>query len=133
MIKQIKGFVQHYAWGGYHFLPSILSIDNNERKPFAELWFGDHSGGTSPLIRNHQKEENLRQFIDLNPTSLLGEKTYIKDGGRPPFLLKILDVHKMLSIQAHPSKSLVKAWENAWMIEASQKNNVYLEPVQLTA
>lgn len=104
MIKQIKGFVQHYAWGGYHFLPSILSIDNNERKPFAELWFGDHSGGTSPLIRNHQKEENLRQFIDLNPTSLLGEKTYIKDGGRLPFLLKILDVHKMLSIQAHPSK-----------------------------
>jgi len=104
MIKQIKGFVQHYAWGGYHFLPSILSIDNNERKPFAELWFGDHSGGTSPLISNHQKEENLRQFIDLNPTSLLGEKTYIKDGGRLPFLLKILDVHKMLSIQAHPSK-----------------------------
>lgn len=104
MIKQIKGFVQHYAWGGYHFLPSILSIDNNERKPFAELWFGDHSGGTSPLIRNHQKEENLRQFIDLNPSTLLGEKTYIKDGGRLPFLLKILDVHKMLSIQAHPSK-----------------------------
>ena len=104
MIKQIKGFVQHYAWGGYHFLPSILSIDNNERKPFAELWFGDHSGGTSPLIRNHQKEENLRQFIDLNPSTLLGEKTYIQDGGRLPFLLKILDVHKMLSIQAHPSK-----------------------------
>jgi hypothetical protein len=32
MIKRIKGFVQHYAWGGYHFLPSILSIDNIERK-----------------------------------------------------------------------------------------------------
>jgi mannose-6-phosphate isomerase len=104
MIKRIKGFVQHYAWGGYHFLPSILSIDNNERKPFAELWFGDHAGGTSPLMHNQQKEENLRQFIDLNPSSLLGEKTYLKDGGRMPFLLKILDVHKMLSIQAHPSK-----------------------------
>ena len=128
MIKQIKGFVQHYAWGGYHFLPSILSIDNNERKPFAELWFGDHSGGTSPLIRNHQKEENLRQFIDLNPTSLLGEKTYIKDGGRLPFLLKILDVHKMLSIQAHPSKeAAVKGFndENNRQIPLNAPNRVF--------
>ncbi len=104
MIKQIKGFVQHYAWGGYHFLPTLLSLDNLDGKPFAELWFGDHSGGTSPLIHSDQKAENLRQLIDLNPSSLLGEKIYIKDGGRLPFLLKILDVHKMLSIQAHPSK-----------------------------
>lgn len=128
MIKQIKGFVQHYAWGGYHFLPSILSIDNNERKPFAELWFGDHSGGTSPLIHNQQKEENLRQFIDLNPSSLLGEKTYIKDGGRMPFLLKILDVHKMLSIQAHPSKeAAIKGFidENNRQIPLNAPNRVF--------
>lgn len=104
MIKQIKGFVQHYAWGGYHFLPALLSLENPERKPLAELWFGDHFGGTSPLIQSDQKVENLRQFIDLNPSLLLGEKTNIKYGGRLPFLLKILDVHKMLSIQAHPSR-----------------------------
>ena len=128
MIKQIKGFVQHYAWGGYHFLPSILSIDNIERKPFAELWFGDHSGGTSPLIHNQQKEENLRQFIDLNPSSLLGEKTFIKDGGRMPFLLKILDVHKMLSIQAHPSKAAaIKGFndENNRQIPLNAPNRVF--------
>ena len=128
MIKRIKGFVQHYAWGGYHFLPSILSIDNNERKPFAELWFGDHSGGTSLMIHNHQKEENLRQFIDLNPSTLLGENTYIKDGGRLPFLLKILDVHKMLSIQAHPSKeAAVKGFndENSRQIPLNAPNRVF--------
>ena len=128
MIKRIKGFVQHYAWGGYHFLPSILSIDNIERKPFAERWFGDHSGGTSPLIHNQQKEENLRQFIDLNPSSLLGEKTYIKDGGRMPFLLKILDVHKMLSIQAHPSKeAAIKGFndENNRQIPLNAPNRVF--------
>ena len=128
MIKRIKGFVQHYAWGGYHFLPSILSIDNIERKPFAELWFGDHSGGISPLIHNQQKEENLRQFIDLNPSSLLGEKTYIKDGGRMPFLLKILDVHKMLSIQAHPSKeAAIKGFndENNRQIPLNAPNRVF--------
>jgi len=128
MIKQIKGFVQHYAWGGHHFLPALLSIDNKERKPFAELWFGDHSGGTSPIINNHQKEENLRQFIDLNPTSVLGENTYIKDGGRLPFLLKILDVHKMLSIQAHPSKeAAVKGFndENSRQIPLNAPDRVF--------
>lgn len=129
MIKQIKGFVQHYAWGGYHFLPALLSLDNKERKPFAELWFGDHSGGTSPLIHSDDsKTENLRQFIDLDPSSLLGEKTYIKDGGRLPFLLKILDVHKMLSIQAHPSKeAAIKGFldENKRQIPLNAHNRVF--------
>jgi mannose-6-phosphate isomerase len=128
MVKQIKGFVQHYAWGGYHFLPALLSIDNIDRKPFAELWYGDHSGGTSPIKQNHQKEENLRQFIDLNPACVLGEKTYIKDGGRLPFLLKILDVHKMLSIQAHPSKeAAVKGFndENNRQIPSNAPHRVF--------
>lgn len=129
MIKQIKGFVQHYAWGGYHFLPTLLSLDNQERKPFAELWFGDHSGGTSPLIHSdNSKTENLRQFIDLDPSSLLGEKTYIKDGGRLPFLLKILDVYKMLSIQAHPSKeAAMKGFldENNRQIPLNAPNRVF--------
>lgn len=128
MIKQIKGFVQHYAWGGYHFLPALLSLDNVAMKPFAELWFGDHSNGTSPLIHSDQKVENLRQFIDLNPSSLLGEKTNTKDKGRLPFLLKILDVHKMLSIQAHPSKeAAIRGFldENNRQIPLNAPNRVF--------
>jgi mannose-6-phosphate isomerase len=64
----------------------------------------------------------------LNPSSLLGEKTYIKGGGRMPFLLKILDVHKMLSIQAHPSKeAAIKGFidENNRQIPLNAPNRVF--------
>jgi len=104
MIKRIGGFTQHYAWGGFHYLPQLLGIDNKESKPFAELWFGDHAGGNSPVIDPDNDTLNLRHYIDTDSFSLLGEETDKNYAGRLPFLLKILDVHKMLSIQAHPSK-----------------------------
>jgi len=104
MIKHIGGVVQHYAWGGFHFLPQILGIENKERRPYAELWFGDHTGGNSPVLDAENNLLNLGQYIDKDALSLLGEKTFKDYDGRLPFLLKILDVHNMLSIQAHPTK-----------------------------
>ena len=29
--------VQHYAWGGYEYLPALVGRQNAERKPYAEL------------------------------------------------------------------------------------------------
>lgn len=104
MIKRIAGFTQHYAWGGFNFLPKLLGIDNKEQKPFAELWFGDHTGGNSPITDENEGQMTLRQYIDSDSLSLLGETSCENYAGRLPILLKILDVRKMLSIQAHPSK-----------------------------
>jgi mannose-6-phosphate isomerase len=84
-IFPLKGAVQHYAWGGKQFIPSLLSIENKESKPFAEYWLGVHHRGVAQIKKN-DIWTNLDELTSL------------------PFLLKILDVNQMLSIQSHPSK-----------------------------
>jgi len=131
MIKRIGGFTQHYTWGGFHYLPQLLGIENKQSRPFAELWFGDHAGGNSPIIEPDNATLNLRHYIDTNPFFLLGEETAKKYGGRLPFLLKILDVHKMLSIQAHPSKDAAIIGfleENKKEIPLNAPNRVFKDP-----
>ncbi len=85
-IFPLKGAVQHYAWGGDTFIPSLLGIDNASSTPFAEYWLGVHHRGAAQ-IKQQDKWINLDQLTSL------------------PFLLKILDVNRMLSIQSHPSKA----------------------------
>ncbi|MFZ1328689.1 MAG: type I phosphomannose isomerase catalytic subunit, partial [Chitinophagaceae bacterium] len=46
-IYSLKGTVKHYDWGGVSFIPSLLKIDNREKKPFAEYWMGTHPFGDS--------------------------------------------------------------------------------------
>jgi mannose-6-phosphate isomerase len=128
MTKRIGGVTQHYAWGGFHYLPQLLGLANHELRPFAELWFGDHSGGNSPVLNDEDGIKNLRQYIDTEPGSLLGAATHKKYQGRLPFLLKILDVRNMLSIQAHPSKeAATKGFleENRKQIPLNAPNRVF--------
>lgn len=100
----LRGAVQHYDWGGFQFLPQLLSMSNSENRPFAEWWMGDHPGAPSRLwIDGHWT--SLVELIRKEPQKWLGEKSIRKFGYRLPFLFKILDVRSMLSIQAHPSKA----------------------------
>ena len=97
----LTGKVQHYAWGGFHFIPALLDITNNEKKPFAEYWLGTHPLASSEVHTGHQFLNNL---IEENTELTLGE--YVATNfGALPYLLKILDVRDMLSIQVHPAKS----------------------------
>ena len=102
-IYRIKGVVQHYEWGGNSLLPGLLNIQNTENKPYAEYWLGAHEKASSLIISGNQ-EERLIDFIAENPKEILGHKVNNKYG-RLPFLLKLLDVKSMLSIQVHPDKS----------------------------
>ena len=101
-IFKLQGSVQHYAWGGYNFIPDLLNINNNENKPFAEYWLGTHPIAPSNLIINDQPI-NLSDAIKKNATTILGDKV-VQQFNELPFLLKILDVRDMLSIQVHPTK-----------------------------
>lgn len=100
--------IQHYAWGGYDYLPNLLGINNTEHKPFAELWMGTHNRGESEVEING-KRLLLSQYIAEAPVERMGKKTATQFNNQFPYLFKVLDVNEMLSIQAHPTKTAAMA------------------------
>ena len=101
-VWELSGVVQHYKWGGRTLIPSLLGIDNHNGEPWAEWWLGAHLKGPSHILVNGD-QQRLDQLIEEDPLKWLGEKTLASFGPRLPFLLKVLDVRHMLSIQLHPS------------------------------
>lgn len=116
-VFRLKGKVQHYAWGGNSYIPQLLSITSTDGKPFAEYWLGAHDnapaevvleggdgiGATASSTATTGKTVTLNEYIAAAAVERLGAKV-VSDFGRLPYLLKILDVKDMLSIQVHPSK-----------------------------
>jgi mannose-6-phosphate isomerase len=126
-VTQIEGAVQHYEWGGYTFIPNLLGIGNTGKEPFAELWIGAHPGAQS-IARIHGEAIPLNRMIATSPAAYLGDSTAGRFEQRLPYLLKVLDAHKMLSIQAHPSKAQAEegfARENAAGIPLKVANRNY--------
>ena len=121
-VYKLQGKVQHYAWGGTDYIPKLLSLDNPGRSPFAEYWMGAHDNAPAALEvaatvagvaaghseGHHEKKANesllLNNYLREMPAEKLGPYTADRFG-RLPYLLKILDVKDMLSIQVHPSKA----------------------------
>ncbi|MGC2402018.1 MAG: mannose-6-phosphate isomerase, class I, partial [Acidobacteriaceae bacterium] len=113
-------------WGGHNFIPDLLGIENGTRRPFAELWMGAHSKAPS-LVEVGDRDEPLDELIAKAPEVLLGPAASRHFGDRLPYLFKVLDVAKMLSIQAHPTLTQARegfARENAEGIplESSHRN-----------
>jgi len=78
-------------------------MSNPEKKPFAEYWMGAHENAPSELVVADGKVVALDKYIGQGPEEALGKYTFDRYG-RLPYLLKILDVKDMLSIQVHPTK-----------------------------
>lgn len=102
-VFRIEGKVQNYAWGGVSFLPNLLNIPNKDRLPFAEYWLGAHDRASASIILDNDERKKLNEYIRQFQQETLG--MYVtRRFGRLPYLLKILDIKDMLSIQVHPSK-----------------------------
>ncbi|MEO5683016.1 MAG: mannose-6-phosphate isomerase, class I [Chitinophagaceae bacterium] len=97
-IFRVTGKVQHYQWGGFDYIPALLGLSNNDHQPFAEYWLGAHENAPAQAANG----QGLNELIQQNP-AYLGAATE-QQFGRLPYLLKILDVKDMLSIQVHPNK-----------------------------
>ena len=106
-MHQLIGRVQHYPWGGDTFIPSLLSQENSHKQSFAEYWLGVHSGGPSRVVLGQSAFTYLPALINSDKKRYLGESVS-STFGNLPFLLKVLDVKDMLSIQVHPSKASAK-------------------------
>lgn len=110
---RIKGQVQTYQWGGDEFIPELLGTLNDNSLPHAEYWLGAHPSARSTTLADRIPIDDL-----------------LATRGAPPlqFLLKILDVSDMLSIQAHPNRSQARegfARENALGIAIDAKYRNY--------
>lgn len=99
---KLQGIHRHYEWGGIAFIPRLMHIDNAIGKPFAEYWMGAHPSAPA-MLETDEGLIALDQMIQEKKVSFLGPKTAAQFGTLP-YLFKILDVEKMLSIQVHPSK-----------------------------
>src|SRR5690348_14834060 len=124
---KLQGKVQHYAWGGYEFIPQLLGVENKARQPYAEYWLGAHDKAASEVLLPDHSVIPLPEFIAVSPEKYLGPAV-AKRFGRLPFLFKVLDVHDMLSIQVHPTKSEAEkgfARENAAGIPLDASNRNY--------
>ncbi len=102
-VFKLIGKVQHYAWGGSKYIAHLLNIENNENKQFAEYWLGAHDNASAEMVVSDQEEIKLNDYIKSFPLETLGFEAS-QQFGRLPYLLKILDVKDMLSIQVHPTK-----------------------------
>jgi mannose-6-phosphate isomerase len=100
-IYLLEGKVQQYSWGGFSYIPQLLGIENTGSKPFAEYWLGAHPAQSSELQMAEGKV-SLHDFIQSKKSKVLGERMAAQFGGLS-FLLKVLDVRQMLSIQVHPN------------------------------
>lgn len=100
----LKGKVQHYAWGGYDFIPGLLGVKNDAHEPYAEYWLGAHDKAASLVEMPDHPAVPLNRLIAQWPGHYLGTAVASRFG-RLPFLFKILDVRDMLSIQVHPTRA----------------------------
>ena len=105
-IYRIEGKVQNYDWGGKSFIPNLISINQKSNVTYAEYWLGAHAKAPS-MIKTNQENISLDVFLNQNLPENLGLKV-LKDFGKLPYLFKVLDVHKMLSIQVHPTIEAAK-------------------------
>jgi mannose-6-phosphate isomerase len=102
-MHQLEGSVKHYAWGGFDYISRLFDIENKDRHPLAEIWFGTHPGGPAMSASG-------QPLLNLLSDEL-------------PYLVKILDVNDMLSIQTHPSLEQAKRGFESEEIEGISKDS----------
>lgn len=102
-MQKLINSVQNYAWGSKTALTELYGIANPSQQPMAELWMGAHPKSSSRIEGADGKAVSLRDVIERDKATLLGESV-AKRFGELPFLFKVLCAAQPLSIQVHPNK-----------------------------
>lgn len=129
-MQKLINSVQNYAWGSKTALTEIYGIANPSQQPMAELWMGAHPKSSSRIEGADGKAVSLRDVIEHDKATLLGESV-AKRFGELPFLFKVLCAAQPLSIQVHPNKhnsEIGFAKENAAGIPMDAAERNYKDP-----
>ncbi|EEY9144599.1 mannose-6-phosphate isomerase, class I, partial [Escherichia coli] len=102
-MQKLINSVQNYAWGSKTALTELYGMENPSSQPMAELWMGAHPKSSSRVQNAAGDIVSLRDVIESNKSTLLGEAV-AKRFGELPFLFKVLCAAQPLSIQVHPNK-----------------------------
>ena len=104
---RMGGVRRDYSWGSTSALPELIGLEPDGR-PYAEMWYGAHSSGPSPLLSGAPMPD-LRELIEKDPTAVLGEDVHARFGARLPYLLKLIAPAGPLSLQVHPDIERARA------------------------
>lgn len=129
-MQKLINSVQNYAWGSKSALTELYGIANPDNLPMAELWMGAHPKSSSKITDNQGTVRSLRDVIDADKATLLGQKVADRFG-ELPFLFKVLCAAQPLSIQVHPNKRASEigfAKENAAGIAMDAPERNYKDP-----
>ncbi|HBK3299995.1 TPA: mannose-6-phosphate isomerase [Citrobacter koseri] len=129
-MQKLINSVQNYAWGSKTALTELYGIANPSQQPMAELWIGAHPKSSSRIEGADGKAVSLRDVIEHDKATLLGESV-AKRFGELPFLFKVLCAAQPLSIQVHPNKhnsEMGFAKENAAGIPMDAAERNYKDP-----
>jgi mannose-6-phosphate isomerase len=111
-LSRIRGAVQHYDWGKPGSLNPIVrqvwevqnggSDAKGDESKYAEIWLGTHANGPSVTVSDNK---TLLEKIEADPAKHLGS-SFSTSTANLPYLLKLLSIEKVLSIQSHPDLAL---------------------------
>jgi mannose-6-phosphate isomerase len=111
----VRGAVKDYDWGIVDGLQAWAGEATGG--PQAELWFGVHPGGPSPLVDSSGEltGEHLADHFDIEAI---------------PLLVKVLAAARPLSVQVHPSTAVAQAgWQQQ---ELDPTMQVFSDPFEKT-
>lgn len=84
-IAVVSGVVKDYVWGR---IDGLTTWTSSTGAPQAELWFGTHPSGSSPVVAVHGRDGQIPDETDVTA----------------PLLTKVLSVNAPLSVQVHPDR-----------------------------
>ncbi|WP_344840186.1 mannose-6-phosphate isomerase, class I [Nonomuraea dietziae] len=106
MTELLSNPVKHYAWGSHTAIATLTGRPSPSPEPEAEMWLGAHPSGPSLLV---ERGRTLDEAIADDPEGELGAETLARFGARLPYLLKLIAVDSVLSLQVHPSAEQAEA------------------------
>jgi len=96
----LEGRLRSCPWGGDTFLRDLTG--EGDGGPAAEWWLGAHPDAPS-IVRLPDGDVPLDAVVAAAPDAVLGPAVAARFA-RLPYLLKVLDVRGMLSLQVHPDR-----------------------------